>query len=134
VGQHKPDELLTLRHVLHHGGNRYPSLYRRLDVDPFDLLLTEILTGEPSTHRIKVKTTTTLKPKEDPSLPRIRRQGFRSLTTEDTSLGPESWTKELIDAPDITDKGTVVQLAKMNYNSYTQVASPGWYDLEGGTV
>ncbi|KAF9395938.1 putative lipase atg15 [Podila verticillata] len=134
VGQDKPDELLTLRHVLHHGGNRYPSLYRRLDVDPFDLLLTEILTGEPSTHRIKVKTTTTLKPKEDPSLPRIRRQGFRSLTTEDTSLGPESWTKELIDAPDITDKGTVVQLAKMNYNSYTQVASPGWYDLEGGTV
>ncbi|KAF9415674.1 putative lipase atg15 [Podila epigama] len=141
VGVDRPDEFVSLRHVLHHGGNRYPDLYRRLDVSPVDLLLTELITGESSTHRIKVKTTTTLKPR-DPDIvskgsgsssaqSKLKRQGFRAWTTEDTSIGPESWTKEVVDAPDITDKDTIVQLSKINYNSYTEVASPGWYDLEG---
>ncbi|KAG0275100.1 putative lipase atg15 [Linnemannia exigua] len=51
--------------------------------------------------------------------------------TEDQSFGPDSYRREVVDAPDVTDKETVVQLSKMNYNSYTEVASPGWYDLEG---
>lgn len=51
--------------------------------------------------------------------------------TEDQSFGPDSYQREVVDAPDMTDKETIVQLSKMNYNSYTEVASPGWYDLEG---
>ncbi|GJJ70822.1 lipase ATG15 [Entomortierella parvispora] len=148
----KPDEFLTLRHVLHRGGHRYPGLSRRLDLSPMDILLTELLTGESLTHRVKVKTTTTLRPrtKDDDQetkegamgwwrkkqkkskAPRFRDQGFRSFgLMEDQSFGPESWRREVIDAPDTTDKETIVQLSKMNYNSYTEVASPGWYDLEG---
>lgn len=50
---------------------------------------------------------------------------------QDQSFGPESYERELVNAPDMTDQETLVQLAKMNYNSYTEVASPGWYDLEG---
>ncbi|KAG0044953.1 putative lipase atg15, partial [Gryganskiella cystojenkinii] len=150
-GQDRPDEFLTLRHVLHRGGNRYPGLSRRLDVSPIDLLLTELLTGESSTHQLKVKSTTTLRPrtkqdndndsagilykrppKNAQQAPHFRSQGFRSFgLSEDQSFGPDSWTRAIIDAPDTTDKETIIQLSKMNYNSYTEVASPGWYDLEG---
>jgi len=155
VPEQRPDEFLTLRHILHRGGHRYPGLSRRLDLSPMDILLTELLTGESLTHRLKVKSTTTLRPrtKDDndqeegtgamgwwkktkkpkkSKTPNFRGRGFRSLgLMEDQSFGPESWTREVVDAPDTTDKETIVQLSKMNYNSYTEVASPGWYDLEG---
>lgn len=149
-GQERPDSVLTLRHILHHGGHKYPNLFRQLDLSPVDILLTELLTGESLTHRVKVKTTTTIKPHEnqvDDSVPsasalakgrtkewkgKRRSQGFRSMgLTEDQSFGPDSYRREVVDAPDVTDKETIVQLSKMNYNSYTEVASPGWYDLEG---
>lgn len=137
--QDQEQEILTLRHILHHGGVRYPTLFRQKDLRPTDVLLSEMLTGQALTHRIKTAQTTTLKPREDQQQiqqqgqgqksKKMRSQGFRSL--DDTSLGPESWTRESVVAPDVTDRETIVQLAKMNYNSYTEVASPGWYDLEG---
>ncbi|KAF9346941.1 putative lipase atg15, partial [Mortierella sp. NVP85] len=131
VGQDRPDEVLTLRHVLHHGGTRYPTLFRRLDVSPAELFLNEVLTGESMTHRIKVKTTTTVKPKGE-QFKSFRSRGFRAMgINQDQSFGPESYERQLVNAPDVTDQETLVQLAKMNYNSYTEVASPGWYDLEG---
>ncbi|KAF9148074.1 putative lipase atg15 [Linnemannia schmuckeri] len=123
-GQELPDETLSLRHILHHGGNRYPGLFRRMDLEASDIQQSELLTGESLVHRIKVRGTTTLKPRDQS----YRNQGFRSF---DTSIGPESWTKQVVPAPDVTDKESVLQLSKMNYNSYTEVASPGWYDLEG---
>ncbi|KAG0032089.1 putative lipase atg15 [Podila clonocystis] len=136
--QDQEQEVLTLRHILHHGGVRYPSLFRQKDLRPADVLLSEMLTGQALTHRIKTAQTTTLKPRENQqngqqgqgqNSKKMRSQGFRSL--DDTSLGPESWTRESVMAPDVTDRETILQLAKMNYNSYTEVASPGWYDLEG---
>ncbi|KAF9984387.1 putative lipase atg15, partial [Modicella reniformis] len=66
----------------------------------------------------------TLKPRDQS----YRSQGFRS---PDASLGPGAWTKEIVPGPDIKNKDTVVQLAKMNYNAYTEVGTPGWYDLGG---
>lgn len=123
-GQELPDETLSLRHLLHHGGSRYPGLFRRMDLEASDIQRSELLTGESLVHRVKVKGTTTLKPRDQS----YRNQGFRSF---DTSIGPESWTKQVVPAPDVTDKESVLQLSKMNYNSYTEVASPGWYDLEG---
>lgn len=136
--QDQEQEVLTLRHILHHGGVRYPSLFRQKDLRPADVLLSEMLTGQALTHRIKTAQTTTLKPREDQQIAqqgqgqtskKVRSQGFRSL--DETSLGPESWTRESVMAPDVTDRETILQLAKMNYNSYTEVATPGWYDLEG---
>ncbi|KAH7059683.1 Alpha/Beta hydrolase protein [Linnemannia elongata] len=149
-GQERPDSVLTLRHILHHGGHKYPKLFRQLDLSPADILLSELLTGESLTHRLKVKTTTTIKPHENQDDDSVlsasasakgktkewrgkkRSQGFRSMgLTEDQSFGPDSYRREVVDAPDVTDKETIVQLSKMNYNSYTEVMSPGWYDLEG---
>ncbi|KAG0327202.1 putative lipase atg15 [Dissophora globulifera] len=95
-----------------------------MDLEAADVSLSEQLTGESLTHRIKVRATSTLKPRDQSP----RNQGFRSA---DTSIGPGSWMKEVIPGPDMEDKDTVLQFAKMNYNSYTEVASPGWYDLEG---
>ncbi|KAF9586619.1 putative lipase atg15 [Lunasporangiospora selenospora] len=147
-----PDTVVTLRHILHHGGNRYPQLFRKLDLSPIDIILSELLTGQDLTHRLKVKTTTTLTPRipddsdsdsdsvsggrtqHNPSRsrPRVsfRSKGFRSMRLQEQSFGPESYTKDLIRGPDVMDKDTLVQLAMMNYNSYTEVGSPGWYDLE----
>ncbi|KAI1319211.1 putative lipase atg15 [Mortierella claussenii] len=134
TGQARPDEVLTLRHILHHGGQQYPTLFRRLDFSPADVLLNELLTGESLTHQVKVKTTTTVKPR-GAQFKSFRSKGFRALGTglglQEQSYAPSTWTRELVDAPDMTDKETVIQLSKMNYNSYTEVASPGWYDLEG---
>ncbi|KAF9942382.1 putative lipase atg15 [Modicella reniformis] len=96
-----------------------------------EIFLNEGLMGESMTHRIKVKTTTTVKPKGE-QFKSFRSKGFRGMhISEDQSFGPESYVRQLINAPDVTDRETLVQLAKMNYNSYTEVASPGWYDLEG---
>ncbi|KAF9103449.1 putative lipase atg15 [Mortierella sp. GBA35] len=146
-GQDRPDSVLTLRHILHHGGHKYPKLFRQLDLSPADIFLSELITGESLTHRLKVKTTTTIKPKpgqgqdkdgDEASARGVvfrgkrRSQGFRSMGLgEDQSFGPDSFDREVVDAPDVTDKETIVQLSKMNYNSYTEVYSPGWYDLEG---
>ncbi|KAF8940889.1 Alpha/Beta hydrolase protein [Dissophora ornata] len=131
AGQDRPDQVLTLRHILHHGGNRYPSLFRRLDLSPTDILLSELITGESLSHQVKVKTTTTLKPRGE-EFKSFRSKGFRALglSQREQSFGPESWTREVVETPDVMDKETIVQLAKMNYNSYTEVASPGWYDIE----
>ncbi|KAG0302383.1 putative lipase atg15 [Linnemannia gamsii] len=123
-GQELPDETFSLRHLLHRGGSRYPDLFRRMDLEASDIQRSELLSGQSLVHQVKVKGTTTLKPRDQS----YRNQGFRSF---DTSIGPESWTKEVVPAPDVTDKESVLQLSKMNYNSYTEVASPGWYDLEG---
>ncbi|KAG0238367.1 putative lipase atg15 [Actinomortierella wolfii] len=125
VGEARPEQTLRLRHMLHHGGRRYPQLFRRKDISTQDRFLSEMLTGESLSHQFKVRTTTTLKPRDQS----YRSQGFRFL--KDQSIAPGSWTKETIDAPDVMDKDTLIQLAKLNYNSYTEVASPGWYDLEG---
>ncbi|KAG0317382.1 putative lipase atg15 [Dissophora globulifera] len=133
----RPDQVVTLRHLLHHGGNRYPALFRRLDVSPTDILLNELLTGESMTHSLKVKKTTTVKPHGE-EFKSFRSKGFRGMAQqwqqsnqhEPQSFGPGSWRREEVDAPDVADKETIVQLSKLNYNSYTEVASPGWYDLE----
>ncbi|KAI1310511.1 putative lipase atg15, partial [Mortierella claussenii] len=124
AGQEMPSVALSLRHVLHHGGPQFPGLFKRLDIASEDMTRSGRLKEVSPTHRIKVKTTSTLK-SSDKS---YRNLGLRSLGR---SLGPRSWAKELIAGPDITDKETVLQFAKMNYNSYTEVANPGWYDLEG---
>ncbi|KAF9918667.1 putative lipase atg15 [Lobosporangium transversale] len=124
AGQKLPDQKLTLRHLLHHGGHRYPKLFRRMDLQPADVALAEQLTGESLAFQLKVTASSTLKPRDQT----YRSQGFRS---PGSSIGPGSWTKEIIAAPDVTDKETIIQLGMMNYNSYTEVASPGWYDLGG---
>ncbi|KAF9112150.1 putative lipase atg15 [Mortierella sp. AM989] len=82
-------------------------------------------------HQVKVKKTTTIKPRGE-QYKSFRSKGFRAVNlSQDQSFGPETWIREEVIAPDVTDKETIVQLSKMNYNSYTEVASPGWYDLEG---
>ncbi|KAF9436770.1 putative lipase atg15 [Entomortierella beljakovae] len=123
AGQELPSETFTLKHLLHHGGNRFPRLFRRLDLDPIDVRLSEIRGGKSHTHTLKVRATSAIQPRDKS----FKGQGFRSF---DTSIAPESWTREVIASPDIEDKDTVIQLAKMNYNSYTEIGSPGWYDLE----
>ncbi|KAI8361630.1 Alpha/Beta hydrolase protein [Mortierella sp. GBAus27b] len=45
------------------------------------------------------------------------------------SLAPDFWTSEPIPAPDVTDKETVIQFAKLNYNAYSEVGDAGWFDL-----
>ncbi|KAF8979189.1 putative lipase atg15, partial [Entomortierella lignicola] len=124
AGQELPSETFTLKHLLHHGGNKFRGLFRRLDVDENDLRLSELRSGNSHRHTLKVRATKTLKPLDQS----YRNQGFRSF---DTSIGPGSWTREVIAGPDIEDKDTIIELGKINYNSYMDLDSPGWYDLEG---
>ncbi|KAI8360075.1 Alpha/Beta hydrolase protein [Mortierella sp. GBAus27b] len=131
VGQDRPDELLTLRHVLHHGATRYPKLFRQRDISKSEIRLNEVLRGESMTHRIKVKTTTTVQPKGE-QFKSFRSRGFRAIgVSEDQSFGPGSYKRVLVNAPDMADQQTLVQLGKMNYNSYNVIDSSSWYDLEG---
>ncbi|KAF9577578.1 putative lipase atg15, partial [Lunasporangiospora selenospora] len=127
AGQSLPEETLTLRHMLHRGGVRYPGLFRRKDISKRDVQLSELSSGQSLSHRLKVRATTSIKPRDQS----FRSQGFRSAVQKDQSIGPESWSRQVVPAPDMSDKETIVQLGKMNYNSYTEVESPGWYDLEG---
>ncbi|KAG0244843.1 putative lipase atg15 [Mortierella sp. GBA43] len=92
-----------------------------LDLTHGDVALSELASGASHTHRVKVKATTALRP-ADPS---YRKQGFRS---PGMSLAPDFWTSEPIPAPDVTDKETVIQFAKLNYNAYSEVGDAGCVD------
>ncbi|KAK6332223.1 putative lipase atg15 [Orbilia javanica] len=121
-----------LRHVLHHGVERYPKLLRRLDVAG-----DELIWGVDNDHYSPCPT---LQVKS--RLIGISRLRDRSVESVEGRLAAarywghqldipiSAWTTELESAPDITDDETVLNLAKMSANAYVHIpATEDWRDV-----
>ncbi|KAK6497330.1 putative lipase atg15 [Arthrobotrys musiformis] len=122
-----------LRHVLHHGVERYPTLLRRLDITGDELIWGVDNEEQHSTcPSLQVKS----------RLINISRLRDRSIESVEGRLAAarywgsqlntpiSAWTTEQDFAPDITDTETVFNLAKMSANAYVHIpATEDWRDV-----
>ncbi|KAG5350761.1 hypothetical protein C0989_009351 [Termitomyces sp. Mn162] len=56
----------------------------------------------------------------------------RSRSMRQMQSVPLEWKDEVIPGPDVTRRKTLLQLAKMTYNSYAASGQSDWYDLGSG--
>ena len=128
----EPRELdFTLRHVFHRGTKLYPSLHRRLDVNPAKVR--GAVSGEASEE-------TGIGPyRISPSaivMPRLRERSaevIQSMMSAAQTYGSvpllsnDAWSLDEIPSPNITDKGTVVNFALMAGSAYNRDRTdPEW--------
>ncbi|EPS40459.1 hypothetical protein H072_5703 [Dactylellina haptotyla CBS 200.50] len=112
---------------------RYPNLLRKLDIHN-DQVIWEVDTDQPMTcpslvtksrqidmYRMRDRSVSTV----ENCLFANRLQGFQLADTPATY-----WTVDQVTAPDITDKETVLNLAKMSANAYVHIpATDDWRDV-----
>lgn len=126
----------TLRHIFDHGLYGYQHRHRRLDIHPNDVVW---ITADGGKDR------NTLEPLHAKSArTQIERLSDRRVSTMQSmyhtarltgsaaALDASAWTIDEVSAPNITDKETVLALARMSWDAYT--AEPGtgeWQDATG---
>ena len=131
------DHEFTLRHVFHHGTYEYPNLHKRLDVRPEDVLKVtkekgdvQALTGplHARSRQIPIQRLSDRRMSIVQNLVSSAR-----LTGLPPSLDPSAWILDEVLAPNVTDKETVISLALMAANAYTEEPGTGeWEDVNGG--
>lgn len=130
------DHEFTLRHLFHHGAHLYPNLHRRLDVyrHPQSQRTGESKSrhaAEPLHARsrpLSIQRLVDRRPARIEELLRTAREA-----TELTSLSASAWMMDELSGPNITDKETVLSLAKMTADAYDYPPyTGGWQDVEGG--
>ncbi|KEQ92871.1 hypothetical protein AUEXF2481DRAFT_49598, partial [Aureobasidium subglaciale EXF-2481] len=132
----------TLRHIYHKGSHQYPNLLRKVDITP-DVVLDHVQDGEDSEYAATVSAVDSYRVNSGPMT--IERLADRRRSTIDrlleagqmrgeaVSLPASSWTMDELDAPNITDKETVLAFARMASNAYVLVPHTGdWVDVGGG--
>jgi lipase ATG15 len=133
----------TLRHILHKGSHQYPNLFRKVDITP-DLSLEHIQDGDEDPDYVTtVSSTDSYRTNSAPMT--IERLADRRRSTIDrlleagqmrgeaVSLPASAWSLDDIDAPNITDKETILSLARMASNAYILKPRTGdWVDVGGG--
>ncbi|KAL8818406.1 MAG: hypothetical protein Q9223_002960 [Gallowayella weberi] len=131
------DHDFTLRHIFHHGVYEYPQLHRRLDVRPEDGISTAA-EGEPGrlqTGKLHARSRhLPIQRLSDRSLPVLQHLiSTARLTGVPPAIAPSAWTLDEVAGPNLTDKETVVSLALMAANAYTENPNTGeWEDVNGG--
>ncbi|KAF8427918.1 Alpha/Beta hydrolase protein [Tirmania nivea] len=129
------EQTFKLRHVLHHGSHKYPRLFRRLDVKPSDTFWIDDNESNP-------RTVPSLNAKSHPKPMRRLINRERDVIEEfmmmqrygwAQSLTADAWTIEETSQPNITDKETIINLAKMTADAYVEVpGAEDWVDIGGG--
>ncbi|KAF1921179.1 autophagy related lipase Atg15 [Ampelomyces quisqualis] len=112
----------SLRHVFHHGTVQHPQLHRRLDV------------GAPG-PRLPLKTA----PLSIERLADRSREAvdglleWASAKGRPVLLAAADWTVDEVPAPNVTDRATVLSLARMASDAYMPTPHTGdWQDVGGG--
>lgn len=118
----------TLRHVFHHGLHKYPGLHRRLDISPTMHTYVEddgSGNAQPLKHVAASSRNMQIQRHRTPSL---------SGDLDESALGlPTAWTIDQILGPNITDKETVLGMARIASNAYKfDSGDIGWEDVGGG--
>ena len=125
-----------LRHIFEHGTYQNPDLYRRLDIKPGDVIWAAAGEQDEKTRLGTLharSATTTIERLSDRRVSRMQSlYSLARLTGTSPTLDASEWTADEVRGPNVTDKETVVSLAKMAWNAYT--AEPGtgeWQDETG---
>ncbi|EDN04383.1 conserved hypothetical protein [Histoplasma mississippiense (nom. inval.)] len=124
----------TLRHMLHHGTYRDPLLHKRLDIRPDTLLWAASENGEKreSVPRFRVSSRPiNIHRLSDRHVSVVEDYlSIARMTSSAVTLSSDYWTLDEVDAPDVTDKETVLSLAKMTSNAYIMIPGSGeWFDV-----
>ncbi|KAI5285854.1 putative lipase atg15 [Ascosphaera acerosa] len=134
-----------LEYIFHHGTYLYPNLHRRLDVHADDIRGVTADDGA-SLQRVPRRLRTRRRPMRierlvdrnvssvEGYLSAARRHGSRAPAPGQPAPATSwaDWTVDQVDGPDVTDKETVLSLAKMAANAYIML--PGtekWADVSG---
>lgn len=124
------ERTFELRHILHHGGSDFPRLHRRFDVQmssPVAITSDGGETFEGVPHYPARSRAALMQRLADRRPSAIA----RALWKRSTLL--EQWTVDAVSEPDISDKQTVLSLARMANDAY--YAAPGkgeWQDVGNG--
>ncbi|KAF8475826.1 Alpha/Beta hydrolase protein [Kalaharituber pfeilii] len=128
-----PEELsFRLRHVFHHGTFKYPHLLRRLDVKPTSKFWVTSEGSPPEAVPI-LKAKSYIHPiqrlvNRDREV--IEQYLFLSRHGWAQSYTADAWSVDEIPQPNITDKETVVTLAKMTADAYVEIpGAEDWVDV-----
>ena len=127
----------TLSHIFEHGVYEYQPLQRRMDLRPSDLVWA---LEESEEARIVLgvlharSSPTTIQRLSDRSIARVQ-STYHTARVKGTAskLDFSQWTMDEVLGPNVTDKETVLSLAKMSWNAYTEVPGAGeWQDVNTG--
>ncbi|KAI9700739.1 MAG: putative lipase atg15 [Candelina mexicana] len=123
----------TLRHIFHHGTYTHPDFHVRLDVTP-DTPIWASSEGSPRkrprallarSRTVSIERLQDRRPSVvEPLLTTTRWSGKVS------ALSPSAWTVDDVPGPNVTDKETILNLARMASNAYeTDPGSAKWEDI-----
>ena len=127
----------TLRHIFHHGTHQYPALHMRLNVRPGDPVWVETEGKSQRSNQSSLSArsrSTTIQRLSDRRAAVIESFIDRARLTGVTSTPPLSaWTLDEILGPNVTDRETVLTMARMAGNAYTMEPGTGeWQNVNGG--
>ncbi|KAG0641032.1 Alpha/Beta hydrolase protein [Tuber brumale] len=124
-------DVFTLRHVLHHGADRYPYQLRRLDIHPNTLVATKDdpqLRSRPRYHLSSGDRGITRL--TDRSKETIEDMLYSHRSHNPRTFSDDDWTTEQIPMPNITDKTTVLNLARIAADAYIEAGGrDDWLDI-----
>ncbi|KAM0272271.1 hypothetical protein ACHAQH_008743 [Verticillium albo-atrum] len=127
----------SLRHIFHHGTHQHPRLHRRRHIITQDAEPNVWLAAEdehekeimgPLKARSKSLTIERLVDRRphivDPMVVAARQRGYVN------TLSPTAWTIDETPGPDVSDKETILTLARMTANAYVEDEDqPDWEDV-----
>ncbi|PLB37313.1 triglyceride lipase ATG15 [Aspergillus candidus] len=134
-----PSHEFNLRHIFHRGINEHLDLHRRLDIQPHTRLLEVSEDGEEqgpadlesplvaSSHPVTIERLMNRHPAVIEGYLAAARSGEAAV-----ALSPSDWTMDTLDGPKVTDKRSVLTLARMTANDYVEVpGNADWQDIHG---
>ncbi|KAK4553539.1 putative lipase atg15 [Recurvomyces mirabilis] len=127
-----------LRHIYHHGFSQYPDLHKYIDIEGDEELRVTSDYGQtylaaPADLPVQAVTTNIqrLSKRKPADIDRLLQHA--DIHGEAATLPSSAWTIDEISGPNITDKKSVLNMAKMASNAYEKdESSPGWKDVKGG--
>ncbi|KAI9736284.1 MAG: putative lipase atg15 [Cirrosporium novae-zelandiae] len=128
----------TLRNIFHHGAYDFPRLHRRLDLTPQQAAIWMTEEGDVSPQGLPVLRARSRGQQIQRLVDRSSGHIESLLSTareagHAQSLGAEAWTMDEVPSPNITDKETVLTLAKMASNAYETAPHDGtWKEVGNG--
>jgi lipase ATG15 len=75
-------------------------------------------------HVLRTRTQTVHQPRSIDDIYRVRERSLRLQESE-----PIEWVTKKVLAPDVTDRETLQELAKMTANAYAKRGKPNWWEM-----
>ncbi|KAE9979202.1 hypothetical protein EG328_001038 [Venturia inaequalis] len=131
------EHVFTLRQIFHHGTHKYPNLHRKLDVSKDASIFST--SGDSSSlepvpklvarsHTINIQRLADRRHETIDAILDAKRE-----TGQPVALDASAWTVDEIYGPNVTDKETVLSMARVAANAYvTGRDNSEWLDVGGG--